>query len=122
MVLLKGFDARGFTFFTNYGSAKAEDIDGSGGAALCFYWEHLGRQVRVRGAAARVPEAESEAYFASRPRGSRLGAWSSDQSSVIPSREVRAPSESRCLKTAAANSCVTVWVQSVTGFRIRLLQ
>lgn len=100
MVLLKGFDARGFTFFTNYGSAKAKDIDGSGAAALCFYWEHLGRQVRVRGAAARVPEEESEAYFGSRPRGSRLGAWSSEQSSVIPSREVRTPGDNGHFKIA----------------------
>ena len=89
IVLLKGFDSRGFTFFTNYGSAKAADIDGSGAAAACFYWEHLGRQVRVRGPAARVPEAESEKYFASRPRGSQLGAWSSEQSAVIADRQVR---------------------------------
>lgn len=89
MVLLKGFDDRGFTFYTNYGSAKAAEIDAGGAAALCFYWEHLGRQVRVRGAARRVAEAESVDYFASRPRGSQLGAWSSKQSSVIPSRQVR---------------------------------
>eukprot|EP00892_Ulva_mutabilis_P011890 jgi/Ulvmu1/9073/UM005_0168.1 len=88
VVLLKGFDERGFTFFTNYGSTKAAEIDAGGSAALCFYWEHVGLQVRVQGAARRVPEAESEAYFASRPRGSQLGAWSSEQSSVIPSREV----------------------------------
>lgn len=85
-VLLKGFDESGFVFYTNYTSAKAADIDATGRAALTFSWIEVRRQVRVVGHAARVSAAESDAYFATRPRGSQLGAWASDQSAIIASR------------------------------------
>jgi pyridoxamine 5'-phosphate oxidase len=86
MVLLKGFDARGFVFYTNYGSQKAREIDANPHAALCFHWPVLQRQVRVAGPVTRVSEQESAAYFATRPRGSQLGAWASRQSEPLPGR------------------------------------
>jgi pyridoxamine 5'-phosphate oxidase len=85
-VLLKGVDGRGFVFFTNYTSAKGRELDASGRAALTFSWSEVRRQVRVVGTVARVDEIESDAYFATRPRGSQIGAWASDQSMVIESR------------------------------------
>jgi pyridoxamine 5'-phosphate oxidase len=85
-VLLKAVDERGFVFYTNYTSAKAAELDACGYAALTFSWSEVRRQVRVAGPAARVDEAESDAYFATRPRGSQLGAWASDQSAVVASR------------------------------------
>lgn len=87
-VLLKGLDERGLRFFTNHGSAKAAHLAANPACALTFVWPALGRQVRVTGRAERLDEAESAAYFATRPRGSRLGAWASPQSEVIASREV----------------------------------
>ncbi len=87
MVLLKGVDDRGFTFFTNYESAKGEDLQANPHAALVFHWQPLGRQVRVTGRVRKVPAAESDAYFATRPLGSRFGAAVSPQSQVIESRE-----------------------------------
>jgi pyridoxamine 5'-phosphate oxidase len=86
MVLLKGFDARGFAFYTNLGSRKAGEIEAAGKAALLFWWDILHRQVRIEGRAERVTDAEVEAYFASRPHGSRIGAWASPQSRVIDGR------------------------------------
>jgi pyridoxamine 5'-phosphate oxidase len=86
VVLLKDADARGFVFFTDHRSAKGRDLDARPRAALCFWWAALERQVRVAGAVERVARAEAEAYFASRPRGSRLGAWASTQSAVLASR------------------------------------
>jgi pyridoxamine 5'-phosphate oxidase len=86
MLLLKGADASGFVFFTNFGSRKAGELDGSGRAALCFHWKVLHRQVRVEGTVARVAAAESDAYFASRPRGSQLAAWASEQSRPLRDR------------------------------------
>lgn len=86
MVLLKGADARGFTFFTNYTSPKAKDLEANPWAALLFYWPPS-RQVRVSGEAHRVGRAESERYWRSRPRGSRLSAWASRQSEVVTGRE-----------------------------------
>jgi pyridoxamine 5'-phosphate oxidase len=86
-VLLKEFDVRGFTFFTNYGSRKGAELAANPHVALHFGWYPLQRQVRVEGTAAPVPRAESEAYFATRPRGSQLGAWASPQSSDVASRE-----------------------------------
>jgi pyridoxamine 5'-phosphate oxidase len=86
VVLLKGFDEHGFVFFTNYNSRKGEQISENPRLALCFHWQGLERQVRIEGAAVRVTEEESDAYFASRPRGSQLGAWASDQSRVIAGR------------------------------------
>jgi pyridoxamine 5'-phosphate oxidase len=86
-VLLKGLDERGFSFFTNYESRKARDLAENPRAALVFYWPTLERQVLVSGAVKRLPIEESEAYFRSRPRGSRIGAWASRQSSVVDSRQ-----------------------------------
>ena len=88
MVLLKGVDQRGFVFYTNYDSAKGRDLAENPRAALTFHWQPLGRQVRISGPVRKVSAAESDAYFASRPLGSRLGAWASHQSSVIASRAV----------------------------------
>jgi pyridoxamine 5'-phosphate oxidase len=88
MVLLKGVDDRGFTFFTNYDSGKGRDLAANPRAALVFHWQGLGRQVRVTGAVERVSAAESDAYFATRPPPSRLSAWASPQSGVIASRDV----------------------------------
>jgi pyridoxamine 5'-phosphate oxidase len=86
LVLLKGFDQRGFVFFTDYRSRKGEELEQNPRAALVFYWGELERQVRITGIAERTTAEESEAYFRSRPLGSRLGAWVSHQSLVIPSR------------------------------------
>ena len=87
-VLLKGIDARGFVFFTNYGSRKARQMASNPNAALLFPWITLERQVEVAGAIEKISEAESLEYFLSRPFGSRIGAWVSEQSSLIPSRDV----------------------------------
>lgn len=88
VVLLKGFDQRGFVFYTNYQSRKGGEIEGNGWAALVFFWPELERQIRVEGRVERVTQQESDDYFGSRPAGSRLGAWASPQSQVIPGREV----------------------------------
>jgi pyridoxamine 5'-phosphate oxidase len=85
IVLLKGMDARGFHFYTNYTSSKGRALEANASASLMFYWDLQGRQVRVRGTVSRLPEAESDAYFASRPRESQIGAWASIQSAVIES-------------------------------------
>lgn len=87
IVLLKGLDERGFVFYTNSESAKGEQLRGQGKAALCFHWKSQKRQVRVRGAAEPVSAADSDAYFASRARGSRIGAWASDQSRPVANRD-----------------------------------
>ncbi len=87
IVLLKDFDEQGFTFYTNLESAKAHEIAHSGKAALCFHWKSLRRQVRVRGHVEPVSDAETDAYFASRTRLSQIGAWASDQSQPLASRE-----------------------------------
>jgi len=86
MVLLKGFDADGFRFFTNFDSRKGRELAANPRAALCFYWPWIDEQVRVEGAAERLPAADSDAYFATRPRGSQLGAWASEQSRPLASR------------------------------------
>lgn len=86
MVLLKGADASGFTFYTNFKSAKGQQLLGAGKAALLFHWKSLRRQVRVRGTIEPVSEAEADAYFATRARGSQLGAWASEQSATLPDR------------------------------------
>lgn len=87
MVLLKGLDKRGLVFYSNTESRKGEDLRANPRAALCFYWMPLGRQVRVEGEARPVSDAEAEAYFASRPRESQIGAWASAQSRPLESRD-----------------------------------
>ena len=91
MVLLKGLDeaghgARGFVFYTNFESAKGLELQSNAKAALCFHWKSLRRQVRVRGMVSVVSDEEADAYYASRPRGSRLGAWASQQSRAMAGR------------------------------------
>jgi len=86
MVLLKGYDEHGFVFYTNFESNKGRELLSSMKAALCFHWKSLRRQVRVRGPVEKVTEAEADAYFRSRPRGSRIGAWASKQSRPLESR------------------------------------
>ena len=89
IVLLKGVDERGLLFFTNYTSEKARQLEKHAQAALCFHWKSLreGVQVRVEGAVARLPADESDVYFASRPRGSQIGAWASLQSQPLAGRD-----------------------------------
>jgi pyridoxamine 5'-phosphate oxidase len=88
IVLLKGMDERGVTFFTNYESAKGRELDANPRAVIVVHFRELERQVRLSGRVARVSHAESEAYFHSRPEGSQLGAWASRQDEVVASREV----------------------------------
>lgn len=88
MVLLKGVDSRGFVFYTNTESAKGRQLDANPKAALLFHWKSLRRQVRVRGAVERVADEEADAYFATRPRDSQIGAWASDQSRPMAGRFV----------------------------------
>jgi len=85
-VLLKGFDQEGFVFFTNYGSEKGRDLAANPLAALTFGWIEQERQIRIEGTVTQTPRSAVEAYFQTRPRGSRLGAWASEQSEVIPNR------------------------------------
>ncbi len=87
IVLLKGFDTNGFTFFTNYDSAKGGELMENPRATLVFFWKELERQVRISGLVVMVTGAESDEYFHSRPEGSRIGAWASPQSQVIDNRE-----------------------------------
>jgi len=86
MVLLKGFDQRGFVFYTNQNSQKGHELDAHPKAALSFHWKSLRRQVRIRGPVERATQAEADAYFASRPRGAQIGAWASRQSEALASR------------------------------------
>jgi pyridoxamine 5'-phosphate oxidase len=88
MVLIKGVDARGFVFYSNYQSRKGRELAANAYAALVFYWAELERQIRIEGAVEPVAPEDSDAYYQSRPLGSRIGAWASAQSEVIPSREV----------------------------------
>ena len=95
IVLLKGADQNGFTFFTNYESQKGRELAIRPQAALLFHWHELERQVRIKGLVERVSAAESDEYFHSRPAASRIGAWASPQSSAIPSREFLEEAEKR---------------------------
>ena len=95
IVLLKGADSAGFTFFTNYESQKGKELAARPHAALLFHWHELERQVRIKGAVERVSPTESDAYFHSRPAASRIGAWASPQSSEIPNREFLEEAEKR---------------------------
>jgi pyridoxamine 5'-phosphate oxidase len=87
-ILLKGYDERGFVFYTNYEGRKASELETNPACALLFYWGELERQVRIEGRASRLSGEESDAYFASRPRGSRLGTWASEQSRPVEDRSV----------------------------------
>lgn len=87
IVLLKGYDERGFVWYTNYSSRKGRELNVNPHAAITFWWGPLERSVRIEGVVEKVSEEESDAYFSSRPRGSQIGAWSSNQSSTIASRE-----------------------------------
>lgn len=88
IVLLKGLEGNGFVFYTNYSSAKGHQIEANNNVAAVFFWKELERQVRIEGRIEKIPEAESDAYFNSRPEGSRIGAWASPQSQVIADRSV----------------------------------
>ncbi|MDE0795192.1 MAG: pyridoxamine 5'-phosphate oxidase [Alphaproteobacteria bacterium] len=116
MVLLKDADARGFVFYTNTDSQKGRELDANPRAALVFHWKTLRRQIRVNGAVERVSDAEADAYFASRARGSQVGAWASDQSQLLGGRFEL---EKRVAKFAAKFGIGTVprppfW----TGYRV----
>ena len=87
IVLVRRVDERGFVFHTNYGSRKGRELDANPHAALCFYWPTLDEQIRIEGRVTRLPDGESDEYFNGRPRGSQLGAWASEQSAMLPSRE-----------------------------------
>lgn len=87
MVLLKKFDESGFCFFTNFMSRKSRELSSNNHAALCFYWPHLGLQVRIEGTVEKVSNKEADDYFASRDRGSKIGAWASKQSCTMENRE-----------------------------------
>ncbi len=87
MMLLKEVDDRGFVFYTNLQSRKGRDLASTPKVAMCFWWGPLAEQVRIEGAVERVSDAEADTYFASRPRGSQVGAWASNQSRTLPSRQ-----------------------------------
>lgn len=119
MVLLKGFDERGFVFYTNLESQKGRELLSSGKAALAFHWKSLSRQIRVRGLVEQVSEGEADSYFASRPRDSRIGAWASQQSRPLESRFA--------LEAAVAKYAVKYAIGEVprppfwSGFRVKPL-
>ena len=117
IVLLKDFDEDGFVFYTKYESRTARELDVNPRAALCFWWPALERQVRIEGGVTRVGDAESDTYFSTRPRGSQIGAWASEQSRVIESRTIL---EERAAELTAR------WIESSVprprhwgGFRLR---
>jgi pyridoxamine 5'-phosphate oxidase len=116
MVLLKGFDRRGLVFYTNTDSQKGQELDSNPKAALVFYWKSLGRQVRLRGGAERVEEAEADAYFATRPRLAQIGAWASKQSSPLESRH--AFEKAVALYTAKFHVGTIARPPNWTGYRI----
>tara|TARA_R110002110_G_scaffold85816_2_gene223622 strand:- start:216161 stop:216742 length:582 start_codon:yes stop_codon:yes gene_type:complete len=88
MVLLKSHDPHGFVFYTNFNSTKGHELLGNPNASLCFHWKTLGRQLRIDGQALPVSDGEADAYFESRPRGSQIGAWASEQSKPVESRAI----------------------------------
>jgi pyridoxamine 5'-phosphate oxidase len=105
-VLVKKVDERGFVFFTNFNSSKGRDLAANPRAALVYHWSSIGEQVRVEGSVVRVEESEADAYFATRPRGSQLGAWASAQSTPVESREALDLALSRVTQHFAANEPV----------------
>jgi pyridoxamine 5'-phosphate oxidase len=116
-VLLKGADRRGFVFYTNFESRKAEELFANPRAALCFHWKSLQRQVRIEGVVSVASDDEAEAYFASRPRDSQIGAWASDQSRPVADRselERRFASFSRQYAECAVVPRPAYW----SGFRV----
>ena len=117
MVLLKQVDHDGFVFFTNYRSAKAEQLDANPYAALVFYWSQLDRQVRVEGSVVRTSEQESRDYFKTRPRESQIGAWASAQSQAIRGRDVleRRAQELEDLYAGREVDCPEYW----GGYRLK---
>jgi pyridoxamine 5'-phosphate oxidase len=116
MVLLKGFDERGLVFYTNTESQKGRELDANSKAALVFYWKSLGRQVRLRGAAERVGDAEADEYFATRPRLAQIGAWASKQSFPLESRH--AFEKAVAIYTAKFNIGTIPRPAHWTGYRI----
>lgn len=88
MVLLKGFNEHGFIFFSNENSRKGKELAGNKFASLTFFWNKLGKQVRIEGAVEKINDRESDEYFATRPRASQIGAWASEQSSVLTNRKI----------------------------------
>lgn len=116
MVLLKGFDAEGFVFFTNLESRKASDLGGNPRASLLFWWDRLHRQVRIEGSVEPVDDAEADAYFASRPHGSRIGAVASPQSRVIAGREAL---EARVAELTARHPEDVPRPKHWSGYRLR---
>ena len=102
--LLKGFDPRGFVFYTNYQSRKGRELASNPWAALCFYWQPLERQVRIEGTVEKVSREESESYFHSRPIGAQIGAWVSHQSETLESREELDRREQELLKKFAGGA------------------
>jgi pyridoxamine 5'-phosphate oxidase len=120
VVLLKGVDARGFVFYTNYESAKGQELLASPKAALCFHWKSLRRQVRVRGPVEQVSPHEADAYYATRPRGSRIGTWASQQSRPLGTRAQLEEAVARFEKEFAGMNPVRPRYWS--GFRVIPLQ
>jgi len=116
IVLLKSFDEQGFVFYTNYHSRKAGELAGNRQACLLFYWPQLWRQVRIEGIAERVSDSESDLYFQSRPLGSRIGAWASEQSAAIENRAVL---EKRFAEFAAKFGDIVPRPPHWGGYRVR---
>lgn len=116
IVLLKSFDEQGFVFYTNYHSRKARELAGNRQACLLFYWPQLWRQVRIEGTAEKVSDSESDLYFQSRPLGSRIGAWASEQSAAI---ENRAALEKRFAEFAAKFGDIVPRPPHWGGYRVK---
>ena len=118
IVLLKGFDERGFVFYTNYESLKGKQLIANPQAALVFFWDRLERQIRIEGKVTKVSPQESDAYFQSRPKGSQIGAWTSNQSQVIFSREVLEKKHKE-LQSYYAETDILPRPEHWGGFRLR---